>query len=216
MMSFKLIISQSKRSLFRSYSQAPQNTFVFDTETTTFPPWGRLVQIACRVFDPSGELISEQNHIVLPQGFKIPASAALIHGITTDYAKENGKPITSIWKSLAPEIRNCKILVAHNMKFDDAIISLEMARSAPELLDEWKSKERICTMTLARKHGVKGKLSVMHRQFFGIDFDESKLHTADFDTQLCSDIFFHLNEKKELVLEGSKKELLLKETTKTE
>ena len=64
----------------------------FDTETTGLPRdynapsskldnWHRLVQLAWIVSDCDGNVISSENHIIIPNGFEIPSISASIHGI---------------------------------------------------------------------------------------------------------------------------------------
>jgi len=70
---------------------------IFDTETTGIPKnykapitdlnnWPRLVQIAWQHCDNSGNILSNSDYIVKPQGFTIPEDTVNIHGISTEIA----------------------------------------------------------------------------------------------------------------------------------
>ncbi len=80
---------------------------IFDTETTGLPRdknapltdfdnWPRVVQLAWQLHGAEGELIEVANHIIRPEGFTIPFNAAKVHGITTDFALQNGEDLEVI------------------------------------------------------------------------------------------------------------------------
>jgi len=48
------------------------------------------------LYDRDGNRISEKCYIIKPEGYKIPADAARIHGITTDRAICEGKDLRSV------------------------------------------------------------------------------------------------------------------------
>src|SRR5665648_554880 len=71
-----------------------ESYLIFDTETTGLPTdwkspisdldnWPRLVQIAWTHCDTAGNILSESDYIVKPQGFIIPDDATKIHGISS-------------------------------------------------------------------------------------------------------------------------------------
>lgn len=70
---------------------------IFDTETTGLPGnwnapltdfnnWPRVVQLAWRLHDNTGKLLSAKSVIIRPDGFAIPFNAEKVHGISTDRA----------------------------------------------------------------------------------------------------------------------------------
>lgn len=90
-------------------SKSPYYNF-FDTETTGVPRdykapasntrnWPRLVQLGWIVTDEEGNVLSQGNEIVKPEGFVIPADAARVHGITTERAQREGKPLREVRRS---------------------------------------------------------------------------------------------------------------------
>ena len=79
----------------------------FDTETTGFPKnwnapvtdldnWPRMVQIAWILGDKQGNRIEQQDHIIKPEGFKIPKDASKVHGITTKKAIRQGVALETV------------------------------------------------------------------------------------------------------------------------
>lgn len=94
----------------------------FDTETTGLPKnwrasvndlnnWPRLVQLAYLLYDNVGNLISEGNYIVKPEGFTIPTDVSSIHGITTEKALKEGNEISTILNHFNSLIKKSHCLV---------------------------------------------------------------------------------------------------------
>jgi DNA polymerase III epsilon subunit-like protein len=182
----------------------------FDTETTglplnwkapvnDLPNWPRLVQLAWLLYDRSGNLLAGADHIIRPEGFSIPVSASGIHGITHERACREGSPIKNVLQEFLSLIDRSEILVAHNMRFDEAIVGAEFLRlKMPNTL---LSKERICTMLksthfckLDGPYGYKWpKLSELHYQLFQSGFSEA--HNAAVDIQITAKCFFALQQR---------------------
>jgi len=182
----------------------------FDTETTGLPlnwkapvddlsNWPRLVQLAWLAYDRAGNLLSGADYIIRPEDFSIPVSASGIHGITHARACREGSPIKSVLKEFSSVIDRSEILVAHNMRFDEAIVGAEFLRQKmPNVL---LSKERICTMLksthfckLDGAYGYKWpKLSELHYQLFQADFSEA--HNAAVDIKITAKCFFALQQR---------------------
>jgi len=53
----------------------------------------QVVEIAWLTFDENGKEKDKKSFIIKPDGFKIPDEAAMIHGITTDFAVQSGKDL---------------------------------------------------------------------------------------------------------------------------
>ena len=183
----------------------------FDTETTGLPRswkapvqqvnnWPRLVQIAWLVYDEVGTLLSEKQFIIKPNGFTIPKGASDVHGITTEDAIAKGVDLLGVLHAFNEDIANNQILVAHNMSFDEKIIGAEFIRNAiqSKLFDQ----ERLCTMLasvnycrIPGKYGFKWpKLSELHIQLFGVDFEAA--HDAMADIQATAKCFWELKKRK--------------------
>ena len=127
----------------------------FDTETTGRPlnykapvtdskNWPRMVQLAWVQTDKEGNILQEGNHIIKPDGFTIPKDVVKIHGISTEIALEKGEDLSTILAQFETQLQANKLVVAHNIEFDDSIIRAEYHRNTmPTTLSK---KPQFCTM----------------------------------------------------------------------
>jgi DNA polymerase-3 subunit epsilon len=179
----------------------------FDTETTGLPKnwkapasdlnnWPRLVQLAFLYYDSNGNMISEGNYIIKPDGFSIPSDVSRIHGITTERANIEGKPIRSVLESFNNLIGLTVYLIAHNMSFDEKIVGSEFLRNG--MKNSTEEKMKICTMdstvNLCAIDGPFGykwpKLSELHYKLFNSEFAEA--HNAAVDVKVTAKCFWEL------------------------
>jgi DNA polymerase-3 subunit alpha len=186
---------------------------IFDTETTGVPHnktapitdldnWPRLVQIAWQLHGPHGELISQYNSLVKPEGFDIPYKAEQIHGISTKRAQEEGLPLKDVLASFLSDVARTQVLVGHNIEFDINIIGAELIRASytPEQLI---SLQKIDTGLVSVEFcqlpgGIGGKLkmprlSELHEKLFGHNFEDA--HDASYDVAATARSFFGLIHK---------------------
>ena len=182
----------------------------FDTETTGLPKnwkapvtdldnWPRLVQLAYLVYDFDGNLIHSCNEIVKPNGFTIPTEASNVHGITTEVASQRGTDINDVFELFLIHLKRSKMIVAHNMAFDEKIIGSELIRLGKE--NVIVAKEKVCTMLktvdLCKIDGPYGykwpKLEELHRYLFNHDFEGA--HDALADIQATAKCFWELKKK---------------------
>lgn len=188
----------------------------FDTETTGLPAdydapasdtdnWPRIVQIAWALTDESGNELRSQSFIVQPVGFEIPASAASIHGITTEVARRLGIEIEAALEAFAKDIAVAETLVAHNVTYDAPIVSAEFFRVGRET--PLSEKVLHCTMRssadickIPGQHGYKWpSLEELHNFLFGEGF--ASAHHAMADVRACAKCFFELKRRKALRVE---------------
>lgn len=181
----------------------------FDTETTGLPRnwrapvtdltnWPRLVQLACLLYNQSGDLLQMRNFIVKPDSFIIPEAAARIHGISTERAMAEGVALQQALSEFVALANECKYLVAHNMSFDEMIVGAELHRVGMQNVVAAKAK--ICTMKattdfcrLPGPYGYKWpKLSELHHKLFATHFDEA--HNAAVDIIATAKCFWELKK----------------------
>jgi DNA polymerase III epsilon subunit-like protein len=129
---------------------------VFDTETSGLPRgwnaptddvdnWPRLVQVGCVVCDTRFHPKRRYQAIVRPEGFEIEPGAARVHGITTKKALKHGVPVGEVLEAFDAELQNCATAIAHNLEFDEAVMTCEFIRAGiPHHFDE--NIGRYCTM----------------------------------------------------------------------
>ena len=180
---------------------------VFDTETTGLPHnktapvedldnWPRLVQIAWQLHDSTGKLLSQGNHIVKPEGFTIPFNAAKIHGISTDRALEAGEPLSEVLEKFSVDVKIAKVLVGHNIEFDNKIIGAEYLRARQEnlLVDFPNSDTSTETVQFCQLPGGPGgglkqpRLIELYEKLFGEKFEDA--HDAACDVDATAKAYF--------------------------
>lgn len=127
----------------------------FDTETTGLPifydapssdtnNWPRLVQLSWVVTTEDGKIISKYNYIIKPEGFSIPSSSTNIHGITNQYAIDNGFSLKYVLGIFRKDLSKCAMIIGHNVDFDKKIIGAELIRlGKTDVIQSFKS---FCTM----------------------------------------------------------------------
>ncbi|MEI6681749.1 MAG: 3'-5' exonuclease [Bacteroidota bacterium] len=179
----------------------------FDTETTGLPKnwkapvtdlnnWPRMVQLAYLYYDKQGNKIAGGDYIIRPEGFTIPAEASRIHGISTEKALEDGKPLSAVLTEFQSLVEEADFLVAHNMSFDEKILGAEFLRN--HMPDHTASKKKICTMlrtvdfcAIRGPYGNKWpKLSELHVKLFRTGFEEA--HNAAVDITATARCFWEL------------------------
>lgn len=187
---------------------------IFDTETTGIPRnktapltdfenWPRLVQIAWQLHDFDGKLLTQQNHLVKPDGFDIPFKAEQVHGISTARAVKEGRDLLEVLNIFLRDLEKTKQLVGHNIEFDINIIGAEMLRQnlAPEnflqlpRVDTGIASIEFCQLA----GGIGGKLKMprleeLYQKLFGQGFGDA--HDASYDVDATAKSFFGLMKKK--------------------
>ena len=188
----------------------------FDTETTGLPldwrapledldNWPRLVQLAWLLTDENGKKVKSTNRIIKPEGFIIPTEAAAVHGVSTERAHEEGVLLNPALKEFIQAVDKAKLLVAHNMSFDEKIMGAELLRKKHEhkLFD----RPKICTMQSSTDYckiqsalraengyGYKWpKLIELHQKLFDQEFENA--HDALADVKACARCFFELMKR---------------------
>jgi DNA polymerase III subunit epsilon len=183
---------------------------IFDCETTGLPRnwkaaisdlgnWPRVIQIAWSFFNKDDEQIESGAHLIRPEGFAIPSDVQRIHGITTERALAEGKNLSAVLKEFSSAVERSEMLIAHNIRFDESVISAEFLRM--KLQPPFGNKKRICTMTqttdLCRIQGPYGykwpTLAQLHLELFKSGFEEA--HDAGADVAACARCFFELKRR---------------------
>lgn len=105
---------------------------VFDTETTGIAvDTTRIVSAHVSLLDETGH-VSEARDWLIDPGIDIPARATAVHGITTEFAKENGleaaAAIADILAVLTAHLDSGIPLVAYNAPYDFSILDREARR----------------------------------------------------------------------------------------
>jgi DNA polymerase III epsilon subunit-like protein len=183
----------------------------FDCETTGLPgvrwfspevvdEWPRLVQLAWARYDARGIEEETRSYIVKPEGFRIPADATKIHGISHDRAVREGRELGEVLDEfLGAVTAPGTILVAHNFDYDRNVVAGELVRTRKPLgflelggFCTMKKSTDICR--LARPGGGFGfkwpTLEELHTYCFGYSYEGA--HDAANDIGACARSFFKL------------------------
>lgn len=114
---------------------------VFDTETTGLPSskvispdtlnlWPNIVQFSYILYDTSiNDILTLSDSIVrLEDCINIPEDSTKIHKITNEISRKCGIDIKFILKNFFYHLKNCDLLVGHNISFDINMVKIEILR----------------------------------------------------------------------------------------
>lgn len=182
----------------------------FDTETTGLPKdykapawetdnWPRLVQLAWIATDENGTNLANGNWIIKPEGFIVPEEASNVHGISHEKAVNEGLDLMDCLMTFAKWIDDADYIVAHNIAFDEKIVSAEYHRTGHNRSPLY-GKKRLCTMMSSTKYcaipgkfGMKWpKLNELHMKLFGSEFEGA--HDASVDIAATVRCFFEMKK----------------------
>ncbi|CUM37778.1 3'-5' exonuclease [Streptomyces gardneri] len=112
----------------------------FDLETTgTDPLEARIVTASIIEVDGGGDVVRRRDWLADP-GIRIPEQASAIHGISTERAAAEGRPVREvadeIAKTLAAYWEDGVPIVAYNASFDLTLLSAELRRHGLPSLSE--------------------------------------------------------------------------------
>lgn len=115
---------------------------VIDIETTGFSARDRVIEFACLLLTADGEVVDEFDTLIYPER---PPGPTHIHGITEWMLMTAPK-----FEEVAPEIAerlDGKIVVAHNIPFDERMLRQEMERIEGAV---FKLNGGVCTYALSK------------------------------------------------------------------
>ena len=192
---------------------------IFDTETTGLPKrwdapitdtdnWPRCIQIAWQLHDDMGNCIDHQDYLVQPEGFNIPYDAEKIHGISTELAQEQGKPLIEVLGRFNESLNKAKFVVGQNVGFDLNIMGAEFIRAEmanklqdlPVLDTCTEHTAELCKLPGGRYGKFKlPTLTELHEFLFNVPFEEA--HNATADVEATTRCFFELIRRQEFTKE---------------
>lgn len=188
------------------------NTLFFDTETTgkadftaghQSPYQPRIVQFAALLCDDQGAELGMFSTIIKPDGWRIPAEAAAIHGITTEKAEECGVPILCALSMFSMFAAVADTVVAHNIDFDALVCRSEYFRAGksarfderPNKFCTMKPTTALCKIPHVKRWPGSGpykypKLQEAYPILLGKQLEGA--HDALADVRACAEIYFWL------------------------
>lgn len=184
---------------------------VFDVETTGLPKkrnaplddfenWPYIVQLSWVVYDVLEGGIESINDsvITLPENVLIPAESTAVHGITNEIMISQGKDLKKELRYFLKDCVNSDLLVAHNIEFDETIISVECMRNFYNNSFKDIKTPRYCTMRKAIKRYKKWlKLELLHEKLF--EQKLQNLHNSLNDVYVCLRCFIKLYFNKDVL-----------------
>src|SRR5690554_1459795 len=192
---------------------------IFDTETTGLPKrwdapitdtdnWPRAIQIAWQLHDGMGNCLEHQDYLIQPDGFNIPYDAEKIHGISTELAQEQGKPLVEVLEKFNKTLAKTKFVVGQNVSFDLNIMGAEFVREnianplqeLPVLDTCTEHTARLCQIPGGRYGKFKlPTLTELHQYLFNQPFAEA--HNATADVEATTRCFLELISRQEYTKE---------------
>lgn len=187
----------------------------FDTETTGFvqdrlpvdhPDQPYIVQLAAELTEDDGEPVAGFSFIIDPGigEITIPTKASDVHGITDERAVALGVSAEFALSAFTHLYQRADLVVAHNIKFDRAVIETVISRHYRKIMP--LRKPLFCTMEAATpivnlpptermlaagfNKPKPPKLEECIRHFFDESLEGA--HDALIDVRACSRVFFHL------------------------
>lgn len=122
----------------------PRETEYYDTS--------RIVELGYIIYNENHEKIKEVDKLVIPVNFTIPEEVVKVHGITNENARENGIKIEEVLNIFEEDLKDVKVIIAHNLNFDYNVVISECYRlnkfSLIKLINE---KDKHCTMLFGKK-----------------------------------------------------------------
>lgn len=166
-----------------------------DTETTGLPSryagderQPHMVQLAAVLRDDTRRPVARVNHLIRPDGWRIPLEATAIHGFTTEACVRNGVPLSAAMLDVLALWTQAKRIVSYNIDFDYGILALS-SRRVGVLLPQ---RDLYCAMResakLIHSNGRWVKLGMAYQCFFGRNFDHA--HNAASDVEACREIYY--------------------------
>ena len=145
----------------------------WSARSSDFAAWPRLVQLGWAVADANRHVVSSDTALVRPDGFEIPVDAVKVHGITTERATRDGRPIVEVLAELTVAYADCGQVVAHNARFDRKVLEAEYLRvsmSIPWDRDRWQCSMfgtvKLCGLRQKNGSGKFPRIDELYRRLF--------------------------------------------------
>lgn len=202
---------EEKAALVNRINSTKKYLLFIDTETTGIPNnwkapasdtrnWPRLVQFAWQLYDEDENLLESNTVIIKPDNFVIPKEASNVHGITTEKAYVEGEDLESVLGKFKEKLKKAKLLIAHNMSFDEKVLGAEFYRL--HNYNPLSDIKKLCTMQSSTNickidgpHGYKWpKLEELYYYLFKTGFENA--HNAKDDMKATARCYFEMKKRK--------------------
>ena len=153
----------------------------------------RVIEIAYNIIDEDGNIISEYNSLIIPEGFDITNSE--FHGLTTEECKKDGKYIKNVLLHIENDMLKYGVVrvISHNIGFDLNILLSECYRCNSTLIKKLLSCKKVCTMLEGQEYMKVGKwprLEELYKFLFKEDINQE--HRAKSDVDYCTKCYIKM------------------------
>lgn len=138
----------------------------FDTETNGSPRkrkrgepkptmrdvdhWPRVIEVAWALSTFAGERVSQENHLIYPDGWEIPDEPFWQeHQFSTVKSLADGENFTEVGVRFLQDVQRAAVLVGHNIDFDYNVMGAEFLRYG---LKGDHRPYRVCTMLAGQSY----------------------------------------------------------------
>ena len=207
---------------------------VFDTETTNILPnnvpimrqflkmFPYIVQISFVTYDTELDKIDFYDYVIkIPDNIEITPESIKLHGITREIMNKMGVDIQVALSEFKKCYLSCNTLVAHNLKFDNSMLTVESMRNNMgriiNIIDPKKTHYctmnnsiNLCNIIIKKNDKTYKKFPKqleLHQKLFTEKIREEKLHDSSVDILLCLRCYFMMVYEKD-ILESSKSGLM--------
>lgn len=157
-------------------------TIGFDTETTGVDnKTARILSAAIVEINEDGSYVGEE--LLLNPGIEIPEESSQVHGMTTEFIRENGGDPKEQLKKIAKVLNSADRIVIYNANYDLPLMVEELKRNGLPPLDEGVSRKVIDPLILDRHYNKyrKGKRTLeANAKNYDVEI-EGDLHNATTD-----------------------------------
>jgi DNA polymerase-3 subunit epsilon len=204
---------------------------IFDTETSGVDPESdRIVSAFFGILSEDGNLEEAHDYLIAPDGWEIPQGAIDVHGITNEYARENGddeyKVLRKIYVDIVTRCVDERIpLCGHNLVYDLTIFDRCIQRFEPgtngasvqEILDQGLIVLDSLVIDKRVDRYRKGKRTLITAaEVYGVELSEEEAHGARADAiasgRIIQYFFRHMPEE----IPGPKRAMALQKAWKAE
>jgi len=111
------------------------------------PGQPRMAQLAMILIDEDGNVESEHNFYIKPDGWSMDPEAGAVNGLTDEFLEAHGVPVRVALEAYSAMIEAGRFVVAFNAQFDCKQLRGEMRRAGmPDLFEQTRN---ICVMRKA-------------------------------------------------------------------
>lgn len=147
----------------------PRKILIFDVETNGLLPknnkqgpaisienYPYILQLSYAIYDSEKKEMLQQydTYIDVPETVEISNEITNLTGITREICTQKGGNIVNVLERFYEAYMFCDALVAHNMDFDEKMISIEMERNKNEIAEKTPHSFMIFNSMYEQIHGI--------------------------------------------------------------